>query len=82
MKEWQNQNYTELRRGNKKIKDWKWRNNIMNERSEYKGNPMIELKWDEDDKYPFRFGVRKAQLIVNEIEAIKQFVEDKINGIR
>jgi hypothetical protein len=48
----------------------------MNERSEYKGNPMIELKWNKEDKYPFRFGVRKAQLILQEIEAIKQFVED------
>jgi len=48
----------------------------MNERSEYKGNQMIELKWDKDDNYPFRFGVRKAQLILQEIEAIKQFVED------
>ena len=48
----------------------------MNERSEYKGNPMIELKWNEEDKYPFRFGIRKAQLILQEIEAIKQFVED------
>ncbi len=48
----------------------------MNERSEYKGNPMIELKWSEDDSYPFRFGIRKAQLILQEIEAIKEFVKD------
>jgi hypothetical protein len=50
---------------------------MVADRSEYKGNPMIELKWDENDNYPFRFGVRKAQLILQEIEAIKKFVEDQ-----
>ncbi|MCJ2513824.1 MAG: hypothetical protein LN408_05230 [Candidatus Thermoplasmatota archaeon] len=49
---------------------------MVAERSEYKGNAMLELKWDENDNYPFRFGIRKAQLILQEVEAIKQFVED------
>ena len=49
---------------------------MVAERSEYKGNAMLELKWDENDNYPFRFGIRKAQLILQEVKAIKQFVED------
>ena len=49
---------------------------MVAERSEYKGNAMLELKWDKNDNYPFRFGIRKAQLILQEVEAIKQFVED------
>ena len=43
---------------------------------EYNGNPVIILKRDENDAYPFRFGVRKAQLIINHIDDIKKFVKD------
>lgn len=43
--------------------------------SEFKGNPMIVLKNDEEDKFPFQFGLKKAKLILENIEAIKQFVE-------
>lgn len=45
------------------------------EESEFKGNPMIVLKNDEEDKYPFQFGVKKAKLILENIEAIKSFVD-------
>lgn len=45
------------------------------EESEFKGNPMIVLKNDETDKFPFQFGVKKAKLIVENIEEIKKFVE-------
>lgn len=45
------------------------------EESEFKGNPMIVLKNDEEDKYPFQFGVKKAMLVVENIEEIKKFVE-------
>jgi len=45
------------------------------EESEFKGNAMIVLKNDEEDKYPFQFGVKKAKLVVENIEAIKTFVE-------
>ena len=41
---------------------------------DYNGNPVIILKRDENDNYPFRFGVRKAQLILDHIEDIKKFV--------
>jgi len=45
------------------------------EESEFKGNAMIVLKNDEEDKYPFQFGVKKAKLVLENIEAIKAFVE-------
>ena len=43
---------------------------------EYNGNPVMILKRDENDKYPFRFGIGKAQLILDNIDAIKKFVKD------
>ncbi len=46
--------------------------------SEYKGNPMIVIKNNEEDKYPFQFGVKKARLILENIDEIKKFV-DKYN---
>jgi len=44
---------------------------------DYNGNPVIALKRDEDDIYPFRFGLKKAQLVLEHIEDIKKFVKDK-----
>jgi len=44
--------------------------------SEYKGNPIIELLLFEEDEKPFRFGWKKANLILENIEEIKKFVED------
>lgn len=46
------------------------------ERGEYKGKPLIILKRGEEDKFPFSFGVTKAKLILENIEAIKKFVEE------
>lgn len=43
--------------------------------SEYKGNPMIVIKNSEEDKFPFQFGVKKAKLILENIEGIKAFVQ-------
>lgn len=43
--------------------------------SEFKGNPMIVIKNDEEDKYPFQFGVKKAKLVLENIENIKKFIE-------
>ena len=45
------------------------------EESEYKGNPMIVLKNNAEDKFPFQFGVKKAKLVLENVEAIKKFVE-------
>lgn len=46
----------------------------MVEKSEYKGKPVLILKRDENDKYPFSFGLTKARLILENIEEIKKFV--------
>ena len=48
----------------------------MIEKSQYKCKPIISLKRDEEDKYPFSFGVSKARLILENIEEIKKFVEE------
>jgi hypothetical protein len=44
---------------------------------EYNGNPVISLKRDKNDSYPFKFGLRKAQLILDNIDEIKKFVKDQ-----
>ncbi len=46
------------------------------ERGEYKGRPLLVIKRDENDKYPFSFGVGKAKLILGNLEEIKKFVEE------
>jgi hypothetical protein len=46
------------------------------ERGEFKGKPLLILKRDEEDKYPFSFGVSKARLIVENFEEIKKFYEE------
>ncbi len=47
------------------------------EYGEYKGNKLIILKRDEDDKFPFRFGKTKAKLIVENFDEIKKFAEEE-----
>lgn len=47
------------------------------EYGEFKGNKLITLKRDNEDQYPFSFGKAKAKLIVENIEAIKEFAEDE-----
>lgn len=48
----------------------------MVEKSEYKGKPIIVIKRDENDKFPFSFGVAKARLIMENLEEIKKFIEE------
>ncbi|MDD5045151.1 MAG: hypothetical protein PHU91_03950 [Candidatus Omnitrophica bacterium] len=48
----------------------------MIEKTEFKGKPVLILKRNEEDKYPFSFGVSKAKLILENIDAIKKFVEE------
>lgn len=48
----------------------------MIERGEFKGKPMLILKRDEEDKYPFSFGMSKAKLIIENIDEIKKFVDE------
>jgi len=45
--------------------------------TEYKGNKLIVLKRDENDRYPFSFGKTKARMIVENFEAIKKFAEEE-----
>ena len=63
---------------NKRSKGDNWllvKGGIMTTIGEFKGNKMIKLATDENDKYPFSFGVRKAKIILANIEDIKKFVE-------
>ena len=48
----------------------------MAERIEFKGRPILVIKRDENDKYPFSFGLSKAKLILENIEEIESFVEE------
>lgn len=48
----------------------------MIEKTEYKGKPILILKRNEEDKYPFSFGVSKAKLILENLDEIKKFVEE------
>ena len=44
--------------------------------AEFKGNKMIVIKNDEEDKFPFSFGLSKAKKILASIEEIKKFVQE------
>jgi hypothetical protein len=46
---------------------------------EYRDKPIIVLFRDEDDEYPFRFGVSKAKLILEHIKQIEDFVRDHMD---
>ncbi len=42
---------------------------------DYRGNAMLIIRQTPQDKFPFQFGVKKAQLIVEHLEDIKKFIE-------
>ena len=42
--------------------------------SEYKGNPMMVIKNNAEDKFPFQFGLKKAKLVIAHIEDIRKFI--------
>lgn len=46
------------------------------ERSEFKGKPTLVIRRNDDDKYPFSFGLSKAKLILENLDEIKKFVEE------
>jgi len=48
----------------------------MVERGEFKGKPILILKRNDEDKYPFSFGLSKARLIMEHFEEIKKFVQE------
>jgi hypothetical protein len=43
---------------------------------EFKGNKMIILKRNAEDKFPFQFGVNKAALILEHVEDIRKFIAE------
>jgi hypothetical protein len=45
------------------------------EESEYMGKPMLVIKNDENDRFPFSFGLSKAKKMLGAIDQIKAFVE-------
>ena len=45
---------------------------------EYNGNPIITL--NEGARFPFSFGLGKAKLILENINAIKEFIEAEERG--
>ena len=45
------------------------------EQGEYKGNAMLILRRNEQDKFPFQFGLAKAKLILECLPDIQEFVE-------
>ena len=64
----------------KEVKPERTTTDQMVEYGEFKGNKMIILKRTPDDKYPFQFGVSKAKLVLDNMEAIEQFVEENKKG--
>lgn len=42
---------------------------------DYKGNAMLIIRQTPQDKFPFQFGIKKARLILEHIDAIRAFVE-------
>ena len=44
---------------------------------EYKGRSMIVLANGPDDRFPFKFGLKKAKLAVEHIEDIKKWVKEQ-----
>ena len=48
----------------------------MVERSEYNGKPILVLRRDENDKFPFSFGLAKARMVLDNYEEIKKFVKE------
>lgn len=51
-------------------------NGQLVEIGEYKGNPVISLRRTPDDLKPFTFGLAKAKLIMDNIDAVEKFVQD------
>jgi len=43
---------------------------------EFKGNKIIKLMRDENDKYGFSFGYGKAKMVLEHLDDIKKFVEE------
>jgi len=49
----------------------------MIKRSEYKDKPTLQLMKDENDRFPFSFGIAKARMILENLDAIRSFVAEQ-----
>lgn len=49
------------------------------EEGNYKGRATLSIKNKPDDKWPFTFGMAKARLIVENIDAIRAFYDKHKN---
>lgn len=52
----------------------------MIKEGEYKGRPTVSLLKTPDDEYPFSFGLKKAKLILENIDEIAAFVQKHDSG--
>jgi len=50
---------------------------MVTEIKDFKGTPVISLKESEDEEYGFIFGLKKAKLILDNLEDIKAFVKER-----
>lgn len=41
---------------------------------DYRGQPMLIMRQNETDRFPFQFGLRKARLILEHLDDIEEFV--------
>ena len=46
---------------------------------DYNGKAMLIIRNTPQDKFPFQFGVKKARLILEHLNDIRQFVETHPN---
>ena len=49
---------------------------------EFKGNVVISLKANEEDRFGLTFGLTKAKLILDNVENIRKFYEDNKDKIK
>ena len=49
---------------------------------EFKGNLVITLKTNEEDRYGITFGLTKAKLILDNVDTIRKFYEDNKDKIK
>ena len=49
----------------------------MHEIGEFKGNKVITLKRNPEDRFPFSFGRAKAKLILENLDAVKKFAAEE-----
>ena len=45
------------------------------EETEFKGRPTLTIRFNEDDRFPFSFGMGKAKKILGSLDEIRAFVE-------